>query len=118
MEKLISFVEVPAADFERAVKFYEQVLLLEFKIVEGELEKMAFFPGGEGAISFSHGFNPSSDGVLVSLNAGKDMDAILLRVKEHGGRIEKPKTKIQGEGMGFFALFLDSEGNRLGLYQS
>jgi predicted enzyme related to lactoylglutathione lyase len=111
-------VEIPSTDFERAVEFYQQLLLLEFNIVEGELEKMAFFPGGEGAISFSPGFNPSRDGVLVSLNARKDMDPVLARVKEQGGRIEKPKTKIQGEGMGFFALFIDSEGNRIGLYQA
>lgn len=118
MEKLISFVEIPAADFDRAVEFYKQVLLLELKTVEGKLEKMAFFPGGEGAISYSPGFNPSADGVLVSLNARKDMDAVLARVREQGGQIEKPKTKIEGEGMGFFALFIDSEGNRIGLYQA
>ena len=117
MEKLISFVEIPAADFERAVNFYRQVLHLDLKIVEGTHEKMAFFPEGEGAISLSPGFHPSRDGVLLSLNAGKDLDAVLERVEEQGGSIEKAKTKIQGEGMGFFALFIDSEGNRLGLYQ-
>ena len=118
MEKLISFVEIPAADFERAVEFYSQVMHLELKSVEGEHEKMAFFPGGEGAISYSPGFNPSRDGVLVSLNAGKDLDAVLGRVTAHGGKIERAKTKIQGEGMGYFALFIDSEGNKIGLYQA
>ena len=118
MEKLMAFVEIPAADFDRAVNFYRQVLNLELKTVEGKLEKMAFFPGGEGAISCSPGFNPSPDGVLVSLNAGKDMDAVLGRVTAHGGKIEKGKTKIEGEGMGYFALFIDSEGNKIGLYQA
>jgi len=27
-----------------------------------------------------------------------------------------PKTKIEVEGRGWFALFADSEGNRVGLY--
>lgn len=118
MENLIAFVEIPAADFGRAVNFYEQILHLDLKVVEGKLEKMAFFPGGKGAISFSPGFNPSRDGVLVSLNAGSNLDSVLERVIQQGGSIQKAKTKIGGEGMGYFALFIDSEGNKIGLYQA
>ena len=54
----------------------------------------------------------------MSLNAGNDLDAVLGRVKAHGGKIEKGKTRIEGEDMGFFALFIDSEGNKIGLYQA
>lgn len=117
MEKLIAWVEIPASDFERAVRFYEQVFDLKLKTVEGGGEKMAFFPGGEGAISHSPGFHPSRDGVLVSLHARKDMDAVLQQVKARGGQVERAKTKIEAEGRGYFALFIDSEGNRIGLYQ-
>ena len=118
MEKFISWVEIPASDFGRAIPFYSQVFNMELKTFEGGGEKMAFFPGGEGAISFAPDFNPSRDGVLVSLNAGKDINAILQRIEKHGGELVKPKTKIEGEGRGYFALFVDSEGNRLGLYQA
>lgn len=78
---------------------------------------MAFFPEGEGAISLSPGFNPSRDGVLVSLHVRDDFDAVLQRVTAHGGEIAREKTKIEAEGRGYFALFIDSEGNRIGLYQ-
>ena len=44
MQKLIEWVEIPAADFERAVKFYGSVLNLELKIVDCGKEKMACFP--------------------------------------------------------------------------
>ena len=118
MEKFISWVEIPAADFPRAVLFYSRVFDLKLKTMECEDEKMAFFPGGEGAISFAPGFNPSRDGVLVSLNAGDDIDAMLQRVTENGGAIDRAKTKIEAEGRGYFALFIDSEGNRIGLYQN
>lgn len=118
MEKFISWVEIPASDFERAVTFYNRVFNLDLKVVEGKDEKMAFFPGGEGAISYAADFYPSRDGVLVSLNAGKDLDAVLQRVRENGGEMVKAKTKIEAEGMGYFALFTDSEGNKLGLYQA
>jgi predicted enzyme related to lactoylglutathione lyase len=118
MEKFISWVEIPASDFHRAVKFYSRVFNLDLKVVEGRDEKMAFFPGGEGAISFAPDFYPSRDGVLVSLNAGKDLNAVLKLVVENGGELLKAKTKIEAEGMGYFALFIDSEGNKIGLYQA
>ncbi len=79
-------------------------------------EKMAFLPGDEGAISFASGFNPSKDGVLVSLETGNELDETLKRITENGGTMVKPKTKIEAEGRGYFALFTDSEGNRMGLY--
>lgn len=118
MKKLISWVEIPATDFKRAVQFYTTILNLDFQVVEGGEEKMALFPGGEGAISFAPDFNPSRDGVLVSLNAGSDLNAVLKLVEENGGEIARPKTKIEAEGMGYFALFIDSEGNKLGLYEA
>ena len=117
MEKFIAWVEIPASDFNRAVQFYRQVFDLDMKTVEGGDEKMAFFPGGEGAISLSPGFHPSRDGVLVSLHARKGIDALLQQVTAHGGEIAKGKTKIEAEGRGYFALFIDSEGNKIGLYQ-
>jgi hypothetical protein len=77
---------------------------------------MACFPGGEGAISLVDGFKPSVHGVLVSLNAGNDLDETLARVVQNGGDIQISKTRIEAEGRGYFATFIDSEGNKLGLY--
>ena len=34
MKKLVSFFEIPTADFGRAVKFYETVLNLELSVME------------------------------------------------------------------------------------
>lgn len=116
MEKMIAWVEIPAEKFERAVDFYSNVLQTEFTIYESAKEKMACFPGGEGAISLVDGFKPSVDGVLVSLNAGNDLDETLARVVKYGGDIQIPKTRIEAEGRGYFATFIDSEGNKLGLY--
>ena len=116
MKKFISWVEIPTQDFQRAVKFYNHVLNTKLEIVEDDLEKMACFPGGEGAIIFADGFKPSKQGVVVSLNAGTQLDETIHRISATGGKILKQKTKIEAEGMGYFALFEDSEGNRLGLY--
>lgn len=116
MQKLISWVEIPAVDFNRALDFYTKVLKIKFEVVNSEKEQMACFPTGEGAISFSPGFKPSEDGVLISINTENDLEGTLDRIETCGGKTLIPKTKIEAEGRGYFATFVDSEGNRIGLY--
>jgi predicted enzyme related to lactoylglutathione lyase len=116
MKKLISWVEIPASDFERAVKFYNTLLGVELQVFDFGPEKMACFPNDEGAISHAPDFNPSRDGTLVSLNMEDGLDQALLTIQENGGTIVRAKTKIEAEGRGYFALFIDSEGNKVGLY--
>ncbi len=117
MKKLISWVEIPAVDLKRAVEFYSKVLNIKLQILDFGKEKMACFPNGEGAISFAPDFNPSKNGVLVSFDAGKNLGKTLELIKEIGGEIVIPKTKIEAEGRGYFAVVIDSEGNKIGLYQ-
>jgi len=116
MKKMISWVEIPALDMERAVAFYNEVLGLKLEILDFGEEKMACFPGDEGAISMAPGFKPSKEGVLVSLNVEDRLEEALELVKTGGGKIVKGKTKIEAEGRGYFALFIDSEGNKVGFY--
>ncbi|SHE34327.1 VOC family protein [Dysgonomonas macrotermitis] len=118
-KRLVAFFEIPAADFSRAVKFYETVLNLELSVMECDAEKMAFFPEEDGkypgAISFASGFNPSFNGILISL-AVDCMDEVLTRITSAGGKIVKEKTKIEADNLGYFSMFTDSEGNIIGLY--
>ncbi len=114
-KKLIRWVEIPAENFERAVEFYNSVFGLEMQPMEWGTEKMACLPNDEGAISFAPGFKPSKNGVLVSLNSD-DLEETLAKVKANGGSVVQPKTKIEAEGRGYFATFLDSEENKIGLY--
>ncbi|MCG8308328.1 MAG: VOC family protein [Cytophagales bacterium] len=116
MKKTISWVEIPATDFERAVRFYNNVFEMQLESLDFGHEKMACFPNDEGAISWAPGFKPSKDGVLLSLNTGDLLDEILNRIPKNGGRVIQSKTKIEAEGRGYFATFIDSEGNRMGLY--
>ena len=119
MKTLITFFEIPAADFNRAVNFYEQVLEMKLTRCECGDEKMAFFPdpeeGPRGAVSLAGGFNPAPGGVLVHFPCN-DITASLDRVVTHGGSVVIPRTKIEVEGEGWFAVFSDSEGNRVGLH--
>ncbi|MFP4527652.1 MAG: VOC family protein [Candidatus Kapaibacterium sp.] len=116
---LISFFEIPASDFDRAVKFYENVFGITLNRCEGDGEKMAFFPAGsnaEGAISQHESMKPSPDGVTLTFGWDGGIDEFLARAEKAGGKTLRPKTKIEAENRGYFALFADTEGNRLGVY--
>jgi predicted enzyme related to lactoylglutathione lyase len=117
MRKLISWVEIPAMDIERATIFYNKMLNLEIQVLNFGKEKMACFPNGEGAISQAPDFYPSTNGVLVSFDTEKNLDETLKTVSENGGEVLQPKTKIEAEGRGYFALIIDTEGNKVGLYE-
>jgi uncharacterized protein len=116
MKKLISWVEIPTENFERAVKFYNSILKIDLQVVDCGEEKMACFPGGEGAVIYAKGYKPSSGGTIVSLNTEKHLDETLANIESKGCKIIQPKTKIQVEGRGYCALFIDCEGNKIGLY--
>lgn len=118
MKKLIAWVEIPATNMKRAVEFYNNILNLDIKVMDFGSEKMAFLPHGEGAISQADGFNPSKDGTLVSFEVEKDLNEVLETVIAKGGKVVQKKTKIEAEGRGYFALFVDTEGNKVGLYEN
>lgn len=121
MKNLVAFFEIPATDFSRAVSFYENLFGVQLDQMNCGHEKMAFFPAEEsicpGAISWSSefSFQPSAQGVLVSLNCESISDSIPV-IEKNGGKILIPKTKIEAENRGYFCVFLDCEGNRVGLY--
>lgn len=117
MRKMIAWVEIPTINFERGVDFYRIVFNMELEPLDFGTEKMACFPSGEGAVIFAPGYKPSDRGVLVSLHVADDIESTVARIEAHGGKVLIPKTKIEAEGRGYFAVFLDPEGNKLGLYE-
>ncbi len=119
MKSVVAFFEIPTEDFERGVKFYEAVLGIQLPVMDCGGEKMAFFPEEDGlcpgAVFWAEGYKPSQDGVLINLQV-ESLEIALAAVEKNGGKTVRLKTKIEAEGRGYFALFIDSEGNKLGLY--
>ncbi len=111
--------EIPAADFERAVGFYEKVFATRLVRDKFGPADMAVFPyegqSVSGAVMRGEGYKPATEGSVVYLSAGDDLSAPLARVPAAGGRVAIPKTALP-EGMGYFAQLIDSEGNRVGLH--
>ena len=52
---------------------------------------------------------------MISLNGGDDLAPVLDRIADAGGSVILGKTEISPE-IGYFAPFMDSEGNRPGLH--
>lgn len=111
--------EIPAADFERAVGFYEKVLDIRLRREKFGSADMAVFPGEArgvgGCVMKGEGYQPAADGCVVYLRSAVDLDRPLSRVAKAGGRVATPKTALP-PGMGHFAHFIDSEGNRVGIH--
>jgi uncharacterized protein len=116
----INWFEIPAADFARATRFYEQILAIPLRVDDSMGIKLAVLPytqgeGIGGAIVEMPQAKPHADGVRIYLNGGADLDAILKRVPAAGGQVVMPKTFLR-EDIGHIGMFSDSEGNVIGLH--
>ncbi|NAS13882.1 VOC family protein [Poritiphilus flavus] len=121
MNSFIAIFEIPATDVARAIKFYQTILDLKIEKFEMPGLEMGIFPYEDqmvtGVITKAEGYLPSADGVTVYLNAGDDLQPILDKVAQNGGQVLVPKTP-HADDSGHFALFLDTEGNKLGLHSA
>lgn len=121
MLNAINWFEIPAKDFPRATKFYSAVMGTTLQYVPMGGNEMGFFPtdvgGVGGAVVAGPESRPASGGTTVYLNANPDLAVALGRVEDAGGTIVVPKTAISPE-YGFFAVFMDTEGNRVGLHSA
>ncbi len=118
MKSYISMFEIPATDISRAINFYQALLDIKIEKMDVEGMQMRILPyEGQmvtGIIIKADGYKPSADGVTIYLNAGENLQVVLDRVEKNGGQILMPKTAHADES-GYFAIFLDSEGNKIGL---
>ncbi len=119
MPHAISWFEIPAVNFSRAKSFYEKVLGITIERMEMGPITMGMLSSDPnavgGAIVQGEGASPSQNGTVVYLPGGDDLAVMLARVVPAGGSVLVPKTEI-GNNFGFFAHFLDTEGNKLGLH--
>lgn len=116
---VINWFEIPANNFARAQAFYSAVLGITIEPMAMGPSTLGFLSTDPnamgGAIVQAEGCVPSAHGTIVYLNGGDDLAVMLARVEPAGGSIAVPKTEI-GNGFGFFAHFLDTEGNKIGLH--
>ena len=107
-------IEIPARDPARVKLFYEKVFGWKVSSVPGFGDYQMFETGdGPGG-----GFNTElqimeNAGILVHIMV-EDIDGTLAKINANGGKTVLPKTTIPG--IGYYAVFIDSEGNQMGMY--
>ncbi|OSY88327.1 glyoxalase [Tenacibaculum holothuriorum] len=122
---MVSWFEIPVLNMERAQKFYETVFRVNISIHQMGDVLMGWFPPAEdnnapgisGSLVLNEMYAPSEKNGVVIYFASQSGDLAneLSRIEEAGGTILQDKTLI-AEEVGYMALFLDSEGNRIALY--
>ncbi|HEV2997805.1 MAG TPA: VOC family protein [Solirubrobacteraceae bacterium] len=125
MDPVVHF-ELPAEDRERIAAFYESAFGWQAEMMGPEMgnyttvtttETDAGRPTTPGAINgrfFPKTEDPASHVPLVTI-AVQDIQTSLAAVKRAGGTVASPPVEIPGVGM--YARFQDTEGNRLSLLQ-
>ncbi|MCQ8182121.1 VOC family protein [Methylomonas sp. SURF-1] len=119
-QNIATWFELPATDLGRAQDFYRSVLDTSFKLEDMSDMQLAIFEAEDGAVSGmlvkNEHYQPSATGAVVYFNGGEDLSQPLEKVEAAGGKVLMSKTPIHDGECGYFALVLDSEGNRVGLY--
>ncbi|MGD0535726.1 MAG: VOC family protein [Methanoregula sp.] len=122
----LSHFMIPADNVDRARHFYSTLLGWKIEPVQPAPDSMgiaamqyhdittgAARPGelNTGGLYKRHLNEPILDFVEV-----EDLDAVLSKVENLGGKVTMPKTTIPGVGQ--TAMVLDSEGNLIGIWTS
>ena len=119
MSSFVSIFEIPATEISRAVDFYQAILGIKIEKMDFPGMQMGLFPSdGQmtiGVIMQGEGYKPSPNGVTIYLNGGDNLQIILDEIEKNGGKIIVPKT-LHADESGYFAMFIDTEGNRIGLH--
>lgn len=134
------WIQIPTEKIERAAKFYTNVFGYQFFFENLNNIPHAVFKEDakgnrpvNGALIEVPNKSRDAQGCVLFFDATGRFEFITQSIEENGGKILIPKTLIKKKidatsGMipdtyidgkpGYFAHFLDSEGNKMGLYGS
>lgn len=120
-DNMVGWFEIPVVNMDRAKAFYDAVFSIEVQVQDFEGTLMGWFPfaedkpGASGSLVYNEAYKSSeTHGVLVYF-ASEEIVRELSRVEAEGGKVIQQKTQISPE-VGFMAIFVDSEGNRIALH--
>ncbi len=119
---MVGWFEIPVADMDRAKKFYESVFKVKIEVQNFNDLLMGWFPFAESKMGASGSlvkhadfYNPSETAGPLLYFSSKDVQEQVDRIEKAGGKILQTK-KLISEEIGYMALFIDSEGNRIALH--
>jgi uncharacterized protein len=114
----ITHIEIPAPDLEKAIAFYASLFNWEIDIQPGGNYAYFRITGTASGGGFDANLQPAAgtSGVRVTIDV-EDVDEKLKEIEGNGGKITLGKTQIPG-GHGYYASFLDPNGNIMQLHSS
>ena len=122
MADIIVWTDIPVTDMQRAMRFYEHVTGEPVTLMPGMNDTVALIgapPSDQGPVVSADlylGGKPSHEGSTVYLGAKRDIDGMIARVTEAGGKVLEGKA-FRGDQVGWIAFVEDTEGNRIGIQQ-
>lgn len=120
---MVGWFEIPVLDMGRAKAFYEKVFDIKIHVEQFGDTLMGWFPfptdpeakGAGGSLVHNTSFyKPSSNGTLIYFSS-LEINNELSKVEKAGGKPLQEKTLIS-EDIGYMAVFIDTEGNRIALH--
>jgi predicted enzyme related to lactoylglutathione lyase len=121
IEHAINWFEIPVTDMARSIAFYERLLGVSLRREQCAGSDFAVFPSTDhpnavkGALMAVDKAPAHTDGVIIYLNAGKSLNAVLARLQACGGALLTPRVVLP-DNMGCFAHIADPDGQRIGLH--
>ena len=121
MPNPIVHFEIPADDVARAQTFYQNVFgwkIKQFPMPAGAPEYYGVTTRKEGEAGINGGLMKRNmpGQPFANYIAVKSIDDFVGKIQTNGGSVVMPKQEI-APGMGSIAVFKDTEGNMMGLYQ-
>lgn len=119
VKNAIRWFEIPVMNFERAKLFYSAILEADIQEYFQGAERRGLLPysadddGIGGALVQGPDFLSSQRGCLIYLRCNGLVGA-LERAVAAGGRIEREISPFTGSG--HYAIIVDSEGNRVAIF--
>ncbi len=107
-------IELPCTDFAKIGKFYTDVFGWNVREIPEMNYAMFQTPDGPDGGFSKQAKIAGEPGIALYIEV-EDIDAILKKIEEAGGRAVHPKTAISPD-FGFFGIFTDVEGNSIGLW--
>lgn len=118
-ENPVGWFDLNVANLERAKKFYETVFNVKLTDLPIEWGKQSLFPFNQeganisGALVEKADFAPSNNNTVMYFET-EDCITEEQRIESGGGKVVQPKMNI-GD-FGFISIFIDTEGNTVGLH--
>ncbi len=113
----IEHFEINADDPLRAKSFYEKVFEWKIEKWKGPLEYWTIEAGKEDEEGINGGLQKREkpNDQIFNYIPVSNVDDFKNKIEQSGGTIESPKITVPG--VGYFYMFKDTEGNKLGIME-